>query len=488
MKFNTPITTRRLTENRAGGEAYDLSPKLELVSLLLTSFVEDQFYRSKSQSLQEVCDLVNTISDKKFVAKAALYARREFYMRSISHVVAGEIAYVVKGESWTKNFINKVVTRPDDMLEILSYYIKKYGKPIPNSLKKGLASSFHKFDEYQIAKYRGEGRDLKMVDLVNLVHVRPEKASSVLEKLMSGTLKSTQTWESKLSKAGQVAENDEEKASLKEEAWEDLLKSGRLGYMALLKNLRNIAEQAPDSISLALNQLINEEAIKKSMVLPFRFSTAHREIKDSELESKRNILIALNKAVDLSLKNVPDLPGKTAVVLDTSGSMGGMYGSQGNKTPIQIGSLFASVLYKGMNADLVLFSETARFLEPEVNDSTFTIQKEIFKNFDNGGTNFHSIFRLFEEEKKKYDRIIILSDGEAWMGYRSANTSLKHYKKAFGIDPKVYSFDLQGYGTIQFPESNTYFLSGFSDKVFDLMNMLERDKNAMVREIEEIEL
>jgi len=33
------------------------------------------------------------------------------------------------------------------------HIINTYGKPIPNSIKKGLADSFGKFDEYQLAKY-----------------------------------------------------------------------------------------------------------------------------------------------------------------------------------------------------------------------------------------------------------------------------------------------------------------------------------------------
>jgi hypothetical protein len=52
----------------------------------------------------------------------------------------------------------------------------------------------------------------------------------------------------------------------------------------------------------------------------------------------------------------------------------------------------------------------------------------------------------------------------------------------------VYSFDLQGYGSLQFPEQNVFALAGFSDKVFDLMQLLETDRIALIREIEKSEL
>ena len=40
----------------------------------------------------------------------------------------------------------------------------------------------------------------------------------------------------------------------------------------------------------------------------------------------------------------------------------------------------------------------------------------------------------------------------------------------------------------QFPENNVYCLAGFSDKIFDIMKLLESDKKALVKKIEEVEL
>ncbi len=91
-------------------------------------------------------------------------------MRSVSHLVAAEIAASVKGESWTNAFYNRVVHRPDDVLEILACYLGAGDRPIPNALKKGLGAGAARFDEYQLAKYRRESADLNLVDAVNLLH------------------------------------------------------------------------------------------------------------------------------------------------------------------------------------------------------------------------------------------------------------------------------------------------------------------------------
>ena len=70
-KFNSKSEARRIrTMNQAGGEAFVESSKLEFASLLLTSFVEDQFYRSKHESLSELASLLDKLPDKKFAAKA----------------------------------------------------------------------------------------------------------------------------------------------------------------------------------------------------------------------------------------------------------------------------------------------------------------------------------------------------------------------------------------------------------------------------------
>ena len=111
-------------------------------------------------------------------------------MRSITHVLASELAQYASGEPWAKDFYSAIINRPDDMMEILSYHKKNKGK-ITNSIKKGFADAFNRFDKYQLAKYRGSDKDFKLVDVVNLVHPIPnEKNSEALDLLINNKLKS----------------------------------------------------------------------------------------------------------------------------------------------------------------------------------------------------------------------------------------------------------------------------------------------------------
>lgn len=473
-RFNQTVTPAK-TVNLAGGEAYKQSPELELVSILLTSFANDTFYKKANDTFETLKALI-VKCDKKFVAQAAIYARTHFGMRSITHVAASELAKHISGEKWAKDFYTAVVYRPDDMMEILSYHAANNGK-VPNSIKKGFAKAFDKFDKYALAKYRGEGKGYKLIDVVNLVHPVPvEKNKEAINALVKGELKSFDTWETELSKTGQIATNEEEKADLKKEVWVKLIREKKLGYFALLRNLRNIIEQAPEMIKEALEQLVNEAAIKKSLVLPFRFLTAFEEIqKLTDGKIVRDVLIALNKAVDIAVSNVPVFDGETLVVLDVSGSMAGK--------PAQIGSLFASVLIKSNNADFITFSDNSQYRNVNPMDSTITIANSI--RFASGGTNFRSIFQV---ANKKYDRVFILSDMQGWIGYGTPTREFNEYKKTIGANPFVYSFDLNGHGTMQLPEQNVICIAGFSEKVFDIIKLTETDKKALLNTIKAVQI
>ena len=478
-KFNTTVTkSKTLTENLAGGQAYAQSNELAFVSMLLTSFVNDQFYKGSNDTLKDLKTLSEKIKDKEFVAKAAIYARDKFGMRSITHALAGELTSQLTGFDWAKNFYDKVVVRPDDMTEILSYYLANKtdkSKPkFPNALKKGFATAFDKFDGYQISKYKMGNKEVKLVDVVNLVHPVPtEKNVDALNLLINDKLKNTQTWEAKLSAVGQVAEDEEDLAQLKSDAWDELISTRKIGLMAMLKNLRNIIKDSPKSIPLVCESLKNEKFITNSKVLPFRFSTAYDEI--SKLDSSkevRDVLVAISSAMDISCKNIPIFED-TLFVVDVSGSMGGR--------PSEIASLFAAMFAKSNSCDVMTFASNSKYVSYNPNDSVMTI-RDSFK-FSGGGTNFKSIFTT---ANKPYKHIIIASDMQGWVGYTTPTLEFNQYKSKFKCDPHVFSLDLAGHGTMMLPEKNVYGLAGFSDKVFKIMDLLKSDKQALFNEINSI--
>lgn len=468
-KFNE--TKKSDVRNLAGGKAYRECDEMQLASLLLTSFDDDKYYQKEKDIYQQLERLI-AVCDKEFVAKAIIYARKQFGMRTITHIASSMLAKHIGGTEWGSRFFDKVVNRVDDMTEIVACHLSRKQK-LTNAMKKGFASALSRFDDYQLAKYKGEGKSVKLVDLVNLVHPKESECNNgAIGRLINGELKSFDTWESELSAVG--ADVDAKKA-----VWNRLLDENKLGYFALLRNLRNIIQLNDETLkNKALNALLNETAIKKSLVLPFRFSTAYDEMAKIDGDAMR----AVSKACEIACSNVPKLEGKTLIALDVSGSMS-------TARVADIASLFTAILLKSNDCDLITFADNAQYRIVNPDDSVMTIKNAI--KYARGGTNFVSVF---ETANKKYDRVILLSDMQAWKkqsiwDYRTPKHAYEEYKRRFNADGcKFYSFDLAGYGTMQMPQQDVYCLAGFSEKIFDVMKLVESDKNALVNMIKAVEL
>lgn len=490
-KFNTTLKSKPDTTNLAGGSAYTKSPKLQIASILLTSFCKDTRYESESDFITRLREQYSKLSsdDKIFLAKAAIYARNEFGMRSITHVAANIILDDLKNNTlpWASKFFNRVVARPDDMSEIISCYWQDGKKSLPNSLMNGFASAFNRFDDYQISKYMMKDKAVSLVDIVNLCHPKPsERNAKALKDLVNNTLKPAETFNNALAKAGRTAETQEQKEKNKAEVWKAFVEKGnKVEMFALLRNLRNIMKDADeDTKKEALKLLVDKNRIKKSKIMPFRFLTAYNEFEDNA-----EVREALRDALDLSVSNVPVFDGKTLVALDMSGSMyDSWYQIQFVPTqPFTIGSVFAAALAKNSNTDLCLFSSDAYFkTDFGKKDTVLSIAKYLHNEATGGGTSFRSVFDLISMHKRKYDRIILISDEQSWIG--TTRTAYNMYRAKFSPECKFFMFDLRGHGTLQIPEANCYSLAGMSDKTFDLMQKLDADPKALVHTIESIDL
>lgn len=462
-RFNVAKTTK--TVNRAGGEGYSESPKLELASLVMTSFLKDAYYEKSDDRLKRLKMLIESV-DPKWTAKLAIHARKVFGMRSITHVIASELSADAAGTDWGRVFYKNICHRADDVTEIIAYHYSQ-GRELTHAMKKGFSDYLVTLDDYKLGKYRGTGKKVKMTDAIALC--RPKPTDSI-KKLMEGSLQPPETWEVELSKAG----------ADKAEVWRKLLAEDKIGHFALLRNLKNIAAQSNDgTLKIALERLVEPEHVKKSLVMPFRYLTAYNRLAQEGGMGK--VLSAVSRAADVSCSNVPNFDGKTLVILDVSGSMGDVSDPD---SPIFKGSVLAASLVKSNDADVIQFGETAKYMSVNTDDSLLSIAKSLSKNRVGHSTNFPEAFKIITG---KYERIIVLSDMQGWVGYYSPVNEFNTYCARENCRPKIYSFDLTGYGTLEFPEQGVTCVAGWSDRVFEMMSALE-DGNGMVQAIDKTEL
>jgi 60 kDa SS-A/Ro ribonucleoprotein len=152
------------TKNYEGAKAYKLDPKMELYSLVCTASLQKKFYEGVDETIARLEELIQLVP-QEFVCKLAIYAREKMYLRSIPLVLMVELLKHNNearelNHPAIKNTIARIIQRPDEIIEILSYYqiandrkgTKKLNA-LSNTLKKGIANSFHKFNEYQFAKW-----------------------------------------------------------------------------------------------------------------------------------------------------------------------------------------------------------------------------------------------------------------------------------------------------------------------------------------------
>lgn len=552
-KYNTKTAPVAPTEvNEMGERAYKLEAKEELVATCLTTFVQGAYYEKENEIVNRIIKAANAV-DPKFVAKLAIYLRNDANMRSVSHLLAGELAPRISGQDYADSFYRKILIRPDDMSEILAYYFAKKadkntaGNPkIANAIKKGFRLKLESMDPYLIDKYKMSGKEISLIDLVNLFKPKPTKSNSEsYRRLMVGEslegLYATKILEKEMSKAGQLAKEEGVEVSvdeLKEDAIEMVLSNVKgMPIFNLVRNLRNILQLAPDSVDEACKQLVIQDKILKSRMLPFRFASAYAEIDKLDVTDKapktkiafesdksktnskdfkalkKQILTALEVAIEYSVMNIPELEGPTAILVDHSGSVRGDSGGSGaisafsKTTSAMIGNLFASMLaYRQDNVYIGLFGD--RLIPVPINRKKgvlkFNAESYDLGSTCGGGTEngIYDFLELVIKEKKRVDNLIIFSDqvigdggGTGWYGTtgsrRSANFQ-ELLKKFKSVNPRcnIISVDLhQTGGKSVFHKSlGLLQISGWSDKIFDLIKSNCKGYKALIDEIEKIEI
>ncbi|MDE5763606.1 MAG: TROVE domain-containing protein [Ruminococcus sp.] len=469
-KFNSNHTIR--TANKEGHAAYDMNDKSKLVTQVLTSFFnESKFYGDNSEDMQKI--IVSVIrEDPEFVSNLAVFSRRVFNMRSVSHVLTAYLAHENEGKSYVRDTVKGVSLRGDDLTEIMAFYLSTFGKPIPNSLKKGINDVIVGFDEYTLAKYKGSGKSVKMRDLLCLCRPTPknDEQAVIFKRCLENTLKTPLTWETELSANGNNSET-----------WEKLIDSGKVGYMALLRNLSNIIKANPENIDKVYAKIQNSEAVRKSKQLPFRYLSAYKTIKP--IASKK-AFDALENAVDAAVNNLPNLSGKTIIAVDVSGSMSSLVSGKSDIRCCEIAMMLGVIANRICeDSEFYTFSTS---LEKYAVSTRSGIVETTFHNCNcGGGTDMSLIFSEMINKRIKADRIIILSDnmcnaGLSFWNHTTVQSLADKYRRRTNNDLWVHAIDLQGYGTQQFHGAKTNIIAGWSEKIFDFILLAEQGEGKLI--------
>lgn len=262
----------------------------------------------------------------------------------------------------------------------------------------------------------------------------------------------------------------------------------KLGYMALLRNLRNIftsikdleTEETQESCADAVfEQLVDEYAIKKSLVFPYQIYSSYKALADSGI-NRFDLMEALSKAFRISTNNMPKLNGENVIMLDVSGSMDNRISGKSTITIKEAGAVYAAAIFMAnKDTKIIKFGTSARIAKVNLNSNVFDMVKQIAANDNLGyGTD---ISKAFEKLRYSCDRIFLISDmqimepADHWYyaecdGRESYNEYVGWYGRC-----KMYSFDLGNYSTqVANPmDGDVSLFTSLSSKVFDFIKLKE---------------
>lgn len=471
-KFNqTRKPAQPNTTTYEGGAAFEKNLEQDWLNNLFSNMLENRFYETGDKQMERYINLTEQMFDKhgaKFVARAAVFARNELGIRSISQLTAALLND--KTFEGKRNFYKTYMHRPDDVSEIFAI-LESRGNKRSHALVRGAADYIGGLKGYQLDKYRMANKNFSMIDLINITHPK----SDAVDKFYNGKLEKAGTWEQKIS----ASTSEEEKAA----NWLELVESKSLGYLALIRNLNNILDSDVDNdwvVEHLVPQLTDVAKIHKSLVFPFQIYTAYANLKTKPL----SLVVALDKAFRISVENVPGLDGSSLVVLDVSGSMENRFSARSSMSIKEVCACYAAAIYlSNPDSDFIKFGDHAKMKHYSRIDNVFDIINKMQENDGCGyGTDIIPVWQMLD---KHYDRIFLFSDmqvmSNSWYSWRNTGSSVEAMRKYFNTygRTRVYSFDLGNYHSqIDNPDAgNIVMLTGLTDKVFTMLSILEKGEN-----------
>lgn len=450
---STNVSARRapVFTHEGGRAAHNLTPLAELRrSTLAALLFEDLFYETGSAHAKRVAALVAACKPDD-VAALAIECRERMHLRHIPLLLVRELARQSRPGNdalgtLVKTTLARVIQRPDEISEYLSLYWRdrkdgaQRGKPeaISRASLRGLAMAFQKFNRYSLSKYRGDGKRVKLVDALRLCRPTPKDAeqSALWKELRAGTLVSADTWESELS-----AGND------KRETWTRLLAEKKLGGLAFLRNLRNMAEAGVDRRLVA-------DALKSHQfdrVLPFRFIAA--------APFAPGLAAELGDAMERALgKDAADLPGRTIVLVDVSGSMDDPLSAKSDLKRMDAAAGLA-ILLRARCEDCAVYTFSQHLaLVPSYRG--IALKDAIVNSQPHGGTYLAGALAVIHK-RDTYARIVVITDEQAHDNVGQPNG------KGYLINVGTAQYGV-GYGSWT-------TISGFSERVLDFLVETEAD-------------
>lgn len=521
-KVSMKADTRK-TVNHEGSVVHKLDTLEILFSKVLGSFFGESTYyekRTTEKDFKEVQRLISEIPDEdiEYALKVARIGR-EYNMIQYPLAVLtacfndprfkGEnFLDEVTGRNKLQTYSDYIVRRGKDILDVMAMQMNVFGfevttkgrgknktshrnQPLPMQLRKALQFKLESFSEYQLSKALGENKEVSMADCIKLLRPNPSR-SKVSEdffgKVIEGKVVFGGSEETKQVQAELAKSKNKNSKSTKADVKKSIDTST---VMAIVKNLVALDragmfndKEAVDSI---VAKLTNKKEVQKSRLLPFRFYSAYEEVSRlSNSAGKRRVMDALVEALDLSIYNLQDIDGYSAIIVDRSGSMKEPVSGASNVNADIVACMLGAICFKKGIGDVYVFANRCEQVTNISRKSTvMDIMKEIMRHNVGGGTDLDTVIDTLLNQNVKYDNLIIFSDGDCYSmkgdsftfsgGYWARYDTDSHINVLFKnkVIKKMYLDNLLGndFAIVNTDDYRKNLIVGFSEKVVDVINV-----------------
>jgi hypothetical protein len=515
-----------------GAPAYSADDNSALYMLGVSNMVgEDTFYESATDRDARYRQLIHrvAVNDPEWLAGFLPWLRREGNLRSASLVGALEAtAAMIETEMpGGRKLIDSVIMRADEPAEALAYWHSQHGLAIPMPVKRGVGDALIRLGgERNYIKYGTPDARIGWAEVLDLTHPGDREGSrqhqrggwqadlfdyvlahrrdpnAPIPDSLAMLQARAELLALPLDQRRAVLDNPDRLAlagftweqlagwlqsPMDAAAWEAIIPS--MGYMALLRNLRNFDEaHVSDEVALAVaGRLSDKEQVAKSRQFPYRFLSAHLAAPSLRWAWP------LERALGYAVQNIPELPGRTLILVDTSASMDSDLSAKSKVTRVQVAGLFgaAMAIRNEGRVDLFAFADTNMKIPLPKGGAVLPTVEFISKNI---GTVGHGtrIASAVRDTYSHHDRVVIFSDMQTF-DYRSGSLAeFGGYRGGYltGSDAAplsqtvpgsvpMYAWDLAGYDRSPMPTGNNrHQVGGFTDAAFRIIQLLEAGRNA----------
>ena len=227
----------------------------------------------------------------------------------------------------------------------------------------------------------------------------------------------------------------------------------------------------PDSVAERVAARLADPAeVARSRQFPFRFLAAYEQAPSLRWGP------ALDRALQASLANLPALPGRSLILVDTSASMSsGGFSKRSTMSPVKAAAVFGVALAaRGERVDLYGFADGVfrHTVAGRVGDPGGGPVRQAGRQ---GGPR-NADRRVGQGHARDHDRVFVISDMQTFAPGRGTGDVTEVVPRA----TPLYGFNLGGYKRTAFDAGtpNRIEFGGLTDATFRMIPLIEASRNA----------